>query len=66
MNGTVNSFEFSDAFLQVAYDCYLVKTMAVRVAYEPAAEGRCLPVRFHAILADTARVFLRHDEASHK
>jgi hypothetical protein len=66
LNDTVNSFEFSDAFVQVTYDCYVVKTMPVRIAFEPAAEGRCLPVRCHAVLTDTARVFLRHDEASHK
>jgi hypothetical protein len=66
LNDTVNSFEFSDAFVQVTYDCYVVKTMPVRVAFEPTAEGRCLPVRCHAVLADTARVFIRHNEASRK
>lgn len=57
LNDTVNSFEFSDTFVQVAYACYIVKTMPVRVVLERAAEGRCLPVRCYAILADTARVF---------
>jgi len=39
LNDTVKSFEFSDVFVQVTYDCYVAKTTPVRFAFEPAAEA---------------------------